>query len=527
MMRSRRAPTAIQRSEPVYDVVIVGAGFSGSLLAWILASRGRRVLLVDRAVHPRFAIGESSTPLADLILRQLADRYQLDGVAALANYGRWKNEHPELTCGCKRGFSYFKHVRNQSFHESEAHEASLLVAASRSTEVADTHWLRSDVDQFFCQQAVAAGAEYRDATEAELLSGEVPWRLNLKPCDSAAKQSSTPDVKAVTARFLVGAAGRDGDLFAPLGVRDHVDELLTQTQSTFGHFSHMQSWSGWLEQHGFQDAYRPFDADQAAQHHLLENGWLWMLRMDDGRTSVGWTRPLGSNRTPDDPSLLARLGLTCYPSLLEIFRDARCIAPTTGLIQSGRLQRLRRPMVGDGWALMPTAAVTIDPLHSGGIAHGLAGVERLASVLLDSGGIRQQRARLQRYQADVLAEARLLDCMIAMSYQAMHDFSLFAATTMVYFAGAIACEERRGAGEIPPRLWSADDEGFVEVVHRAFQRVARLTQDHTRRIGCDAKDSAATDAFVRWIRAELAPWNSAGLLDEAVRNRYRYTAADK
>lgn len=527
MSPSRPTSTRIAGSEPAYDVAIVGAGFSGSLLAWILASRGRRVLLVDRAVHPRFAIGESSTPLADLILRQLADRYRLNGLAALANYGRWKDEHPELTRGCKRGFSYFKHAPHQAFHESDAHEASLLVAASRSTALADTHWLRSDVDHFFCQQAVAAGAEFRDATEAALLNGETPWQLILKPCDAVAKRSSISDSQAITARFLIGAAGREADMFATLGIRNHTGELFTQTQSTFGHFSNVRSWSAWLELHGFQEAYSPFDADQAAQHHLLEDGWLWMLRMDDGRTSVGWTRPLRTNKAPDGPSLLDRLGLTSYPSLLELFHDARCIAPAAGLVRSGRLQRLRWPIVGDGWALMPTAAVTLDPLHSGGIAHGLAGVERLAAVLLDAQGARQQRAQLQHYQADVLAESQLLDRMIAMSYLAMHDFSLFAATTAAYFAGAIACEERRAAGEVPPRLWSADDEGFVDVVKRASQRVARLAHRPPRSVGAEATRPATTDTFIRWLRAELTPWNRAGLLDDRARNRYRYTAADK
>ena len=51
-----------------YDIIVVGSGFSGSLLAWILASQGRSVLLIDRSKHPRFAVGESSTPTADFLL---------------------------------------------------------------------------------------------------------------------------------------------------------------------------------------------------------------------------------------------------------------------------------------------------------------------------------------------------------------------------------------------------------------------------------------------------------------------------
>src|SRR5437870_5781735 len=49
-------------------VAIVGSGFAGSLLARILAVQGHGVALLERGTHPRFAIGESSTPLANLTL---------------------------------------------------------------------------------------------------------------------------------------------------------------------------------------------------------------------------------------------------------------------------------------------------------------------------------------------------------------------------------------------------------------------------------------------------------------------------
>jgi UDP-galactopyranose mutase len=64
-----------------FDVLILGSGFSGGLLAWILASQGLRVAILDRSRHPRFAIGESSTPAADMVIADLAARYQLPKLA--------------------------------------------------------------------------------------------------------------------------------------------------------------------------------------------------------------------------------------------------------------------------------------------------------------------------------------------------------------------------------------------------------------------------------------------------------------
>jgi len=71
------------------DVAIVGSGFAGSLLARILAKLGYDVMLLERSAHPRFAIGESSTPMANLTLERIGVRYGLEDCIDLATYGRW------------------------------------------------------------------------------------------------------------------------------------------------------------------------------------------------------------------------------------------------------------------------------------------------------------------------------------------------------------------------------------------------------------------------------------------------------
>jgi len=137
-----------------HDVIILGSSFSGSLLGWILAARGMRVLVIDRGRHPRFAIGESSTPAADLILADLARRHRLPELAPLARWGSWQAAYPHLGCGKKRGFSYFHHRPGEPFRDTLHHASSLLVAASATDAGSDTHWLRADVDLFLFASAV-------------------------------------------------------------------------------------------------------------------------------------------------------------------------------------------------------------------------------------------------------------------------------------------------------------------------------------------------------------------------------------
>ena len=69
------------------DVVVFGSSFAGSLTALIAERIGLRPVLVEKRSHPRFALGESSTPVADMVLRDLALRYDLPRLLPLTKYG--------------------------------------------------------------------------------------------------------------------------------------------------------------------------------------------------------------------------------------------------------------------------------------------------------------------------------------------------------------------------------------------------------------------------------------------------------
>jgi len=79
----------VRRAEliDVYDIAIAGSGFAGSLLAMIARQFGRSVVLIEKGTHPRVVIGESSTPLSNLLLDELAVRYDLPSVRPLTKWG--------------------------------------------------------------------------------------------------------------------------------------------------------------------------------------------------------------------------------------------------------------------------------------------------------------------------------------------------------------------------------------------------------------------------------------------------------
>src|SRR5205809_384449 len=98
-----------------FDLAIIGSGFSGSLLSLIARKLGRSVVLLERGAHPRFAIGESSTPLANLLLEELTTRYDLPRILPLAKWGTWQKSYPEIASGLKRGFTFFHHKAGQKW----------------------------------------------------------------------------------------------------------------------------------------------------------------------------------------------------------------------------------------------------------------------------------------------------------------------------------------------------------------------------------------------------------------------------
>jgi FADH2 O2-dependent halogenase len=128
---------------------------------------GYRVMLLERGRHPRFAIGESASPLAGVLIEQLADRYDLPRIRPLSAFGTWQRTYPDVVCGLKRGFTYFRHERNQTYRVDADRSTQLLVAASPNDELSDTHWLRSDVDHFLVREAIDTGVEYLDDIQLE------------------------------------------------------------------------------------------------------------------------------------------------------------------------------------------------------------------------------------------------------------------------------------------------------------------------------------------------------------------------
>jgi len=498
------------------DVAILGSGFAGSLTALILDRIGLSVVLLERRSHPRFAIGESSTPAADFVLADLVQKYGLDSLKPLTAYGTWRTRLPQLVCGLKRGFSYFKHSTGQPFDLVPQHRHELMVAASSTDDDSDTHWLRSDVDTFICEQVQSAGIPYVDRVEVWPSQTSTGWTLDGQRSEASFK---------CRARFVIDATGAMGVLPKALNIANRSQDCLTHSRAIFGHFRHVIPWRDILGPKACDD--HPFACDNGALHHILDCGWMWQLRFDNGVTSAGFCLDTSRSPIPCDNSPQSDWDhlLDLHPTIARQFADARCIAPETGITRTARLQRRWDRLAGRTWALLPHTAGFIDPLHSTGIAHTLIGVERLTHILESHWEQADLADQLETYAQSLSRELNLIDRLVQGCYSSMPHFDLFVPCSMLYFASAIAWEQRRASpARLRPDFLCADDSRINAVVTTSLENLQIALSD----LHDTAQEPAAVTAkFQDAIRTAIAPFDVAGLCRPEAQNLYQHTAAPR
>ncbi len=465
--------------------MIAGGGFAGSILARALHAEGRDVLLLERGRHPRFALGESSTPLANLALERLAVRYGFDDLWDLAAHGRWRRRLPEVGRGLKRGFCFYQHEPGEAFSPGPSSSRRLVVAASPDDDAADNQWLRADVDRFLFERARAEGVDCREETPVEVIP--VPGDPGGGPVRLRAGD------RTVEAGLLIDATG-GSPLAASLGAGEA--SLRLRTGLVYSHFAGVAPFE---RAEGWPDS--PFPERWSASHHLLEEGWMYQLRFDDGSMSAGFL--LTGDPVDEAGTMFASL-LDRYPSLALQFADSTPLRPVAS--RSAVAYRRDRA-AGRGWLLLPHSYAFADPMFSTGIAWSLLAAERVADLCRK--GVPAD-GPLERYRRLLAAEADHIDRLLVAAYRAMPDMERFAAPAMVYFAAASFDELRQRLLDPPTEGWCW--QGFLG----ADDGRCRLFQELDERSAAEGGNGSPAE----WVGPAIERWNLIGLLDPRRCNAY-------
>ena len=419
-----------------YDIAIVGSGFAGSLLAMIARRFGRSVVLLERGRHPRFAIGESSTPLSNLLLEELCLKYGLSNITPLTKWGSWQRIYPELACGLKRGFTFFHQAPGQREIATLDRRNQLLVAASPHNEVADTHWYRADFDCFLVREAQEAGVDYLDECEIS------EFKHNDHESLLGGIRKGQPIEMA--ARFIVDASGPRGFLHKALRLGERPLPDLPATQALYAHFSGVRKLDDLFGREPWQEA--PYPIEDAAVHHVFEGGWAWVLHFRNGITSAGAAviAPLAARLQLSDGVQAWERLLQRLPVLREQLAHAKAVQPFRHIAQ---LRFRSEQVTGSNWALLPSSAGFVDPLLSTGFPLTLLGVTRLAKIIEHDWQRQTFAEKLENYALETDSELFATSRLIGALYANMGNFRVFSALSLVYFAIASYSEVARRLGK--------------------------------------------------------------------------------
>ena len=482
-----------------YDIAVIGSGFAGSLLAMIATRLGHSVVLLEQGRHPRFAIGESSTPLCNLLLDELATQYDLPALKPLTKWGSWQKHYPGTACGLKRGFSFFHHDLQHPATSPLTCDKQLLVAASPHDAIADTHWFRADFDELLLRHAQELGVTYVDEVKLDRLY-ETAGRIDLSGTRKA-------QVVEYSARFVVDATGPRGCLHHLLHLGEREVPGYPKTAALYSHFSGVRRLANSALIADLADA--PYPIDDAAVHHVFDGGWIWVLHFNNGLTSAGvaTTKSLGSNG--DD----WRTVLSQVPALEEQFAHSVAARPFT---QVCKLSYWSGQITGPRWAMLPSAAGFVDPLLSTGFPLTLLGVQRIGRVLERTLDDDQRSAALQAYAAITDAEFMQTSQLIAALYANMGNFAAFRALTLLYFAAASYAEAARHLQR--PHLATSfllqDNPHFGPQCRQLFAKASHRISSHD------------TESFIAQVLAAIEPFDVAALARPSIRHRYPVDAND-
>jgi FADH2 O2-dependent halogenase len=402
-----------------YDCIILGSGIGGSMLGAILARHGRSVLLLDSAAHPRFAIGEATTPDTNLRLKLLALKHDVPEIDHLSAFEPLR-DNVSPACGVKRAFSFLYHRDGQQQQPLESQQYPTLAPPMG----ADCHFFRQDTDAYMLTVALNYGARVRQQTHvSEIHLGEDEVSV------------TTQKGETFTAAYLVDATGMRSVLAEKLQLRQGAAPFATNSRAIYTHMTGVKPYDqvgAPRSEHGHK-----YPLCQSTLHHIFEGGWFWVIPFNNHRES---TNPLCSVGLVLNREVHPETGMDAeeefwhhvhrFPHVVRQFENAQ---PVRNWTSTGRLQYGARTINGPRWCLLSHAGFFIDPLYSTGLALTTATVDLLSRQLLAA-------FRTQDFSAESFAHLNeffhqniaYLDSVVAGSFVAFRDAELWDAWFRVW-----------------------------------------------------------------------------------------------
>jgi 1H-pyrrole-2-carbonyl-[peptidyl-carrier protein] chlorinase len=308
------------------DVIVIGGGPAGAILASYLGRAGVDHMVLDKAVHPRPHVGESLICSTTRVFQDIGFLPVMEREGFIHKHGAVWHNWPDSREHVLR-FEAIPHLgvqQDYSYHVDRSRFDALLLDHARgagSRVVESARVMSVDIGD----DGVARGVRVRVGADSE---------------------------RTLRCRIVVDASGRDAVLGSQL--------KLKRMDPAFDQFA-LHSW--------FEGVDRgPAETADYIQLYTLPTArsWLWQIPITPTTTSVGIVA-----RRQDFVAGADRLeefflqNIATLPDLARRMAGRRQLQP---FVRTGNYSYVMNRFAGDGWLLLGDAARFVDPIFSSGIS---------------------------------------------------------------------------------------------------------------------------------------------------------------
>jgi FADH2-dependent halogenase len=337
-----------------YDVLVIGGGPGGSCASSFLAKAGKKVLLLEKEVFPRFHIGESLLPYNRRIFREL-------GLMEKIEAEKFTEKH---------GAQFF--IANGSRHQGFVFENGVFTREKVALQVE-----RSKFDHILLKHARELGADVREG-----------WRVTKfeENAERAGIEALDPEGNhhEFTGKFLIDASGRGNLTGNQEGLR--VVHPRLRKLVIFGHFKNVRLDEGRTR------------GDTVIVR--MEKEWFWIIPLTSEKTSVGCVMDQEDfARRKEEPGKIFERVWQSSPVMRERMENAELTAP---IQVTSDFSYYNKRYVGQRLLRVGDAAGFMDPVFSAGVYLAMYSGRLAARTILEQvakGG--NCAARLRRYEKEV------------------------------------------------------------------------------------------------------------------------------